>query len=278
MLLMKGERSINRILISTMPRSGTIFFFDFIAALFGFERLVPTFTGGFRPVPPEWDPYKFDRTYLSLKDGQVICAHYHLNQEIRSQLESDELLGIYLYRDPRDVAVSAALYIKYALTHQFLHPLFTKLTEAEAVALMLSGGIIPVNDLPYETDGKGAPYVIYSGMRYYCDISYPWLLPPMVAKIRYEDFTKNPVETLTRSFSMVGVEVSEKDLAVLAKEKNFTSATGGRSIGIEDKTSHFRKGIVGDYKNYFTDLHRAICKLYIGEDLIRLGYEKDYNW
>ena len=275
---MSNGRRIRKILISTLPRSGTVFFFDFMASLFAFEKLDPRFTGGFRPVPPEWNPYEHDRTYLSLKDGQIIAAHYSLNHEIREMLEDDELLGVYLYRDPRDVAVSAALYIKYVLRHHFQHPLFSRFSEAEAISFMLSGGIVSVDDLPYEVTEQRQPYVVFGGMRYFCDIIYPWLLHPKVAKLRYEEFTRYPEETLRRSLELVGVEISREEIEAISKDKNFVVASGGRPIDVEDKTSHFRKGIVGDYQNYFSDLHRSVCRFFIGEDLIRLGYEKDYSW
>jgi len=275
---MVQSRIIKRILISTMPRSASVFFSDFIAALFRFEKLDPTFTGGFCPIPPEWDPYKLDQTYLNLRDGQVIFGHYHLTPEIRILLDDDNLLVFYLHRDPRDMAVSAALYIKYVLTHQFLHPTFSRLSDADAIGLMLSGGIIPVKDLPYDTEGKGAEHVVFDGMKYYINVGYPWLLHPRVAHVRYEDFTKSPAETMSNALELVGVQISKETIQSVAEKKNFKNATGGRCIGVEDKSSHFRKGITGDYKNYFTDYHRALCKLIIGEDLIRLGYENGLNW
>jgi Sulfotransferase domain len=271
-------RTIRKILISTMPRSGTVFTFDFIAALFKFAKLEPKFTGSFWPAPPEWDPYKFDETYLQLDNQQVICAHYHLTKQIRDLLDNDEVLGLHLYRDPRDMAVSAMLYIKHALTPHFLHPLFSRLTEAEALALMIAGGIVPIQDLPYKPLSDKIPYVIYEGLKYYCDTSYPWLLHPKVAKLRFEDFTTNPIQALALALSQVDVSVPEADIALISKEMNFSSASGGRQVGSEDKGSHFRKGMIGNHKNYFSDMHRALCKLCVGTDLIQLGYEKDLDW
>jgi hypothetical protein len=143
---------------------------------------------------------------------------------------------------------------------------------------MISGGIIPIQDLPYDTNGKGSPHVIYEGMQYYCNIGYPWLTHPKVVKLRYEDFTRRTVETLLDAFAQVDIEISEDNIREVSTNHNFANITGGRIIGTEDKSAHFRKGIIGDYKNYFTDQHRAMSKYFIGEDLIRLSYENDYNW
>lgn len=40
----------------------------------------------------------------------------------------------------------------------------------------------------------------------------------------------------------------------------------------------FRKGIVGDWKNFFKPYHVFIVKQYVGDILIKEGYEKDRNW
>lgn len=46
----------------------------------------------------------------------------------------------------------------------------------------------------------------------------------------------------------------------------------------ETLTSDNRKGIVGDWANYFDDRIRAIYRQEAGELLVELGYEKDQNW
>ena len=43
-------------------------------------------------------------------------------------------------------------------------------------------------------------------------------------------------------------------------------------------TGTFREGKIGAWKNYFTPEHKKLFKLYGGEMLIKLGYEKDLNW
>lgn len=58
----------------------------------------------------------------------------------------------------------------------------------------------------------------------------------------------------------------------------FTKATKGRARGIVDATSHYRKGIPGDWKNHFTSEHKAYFKREYNPLLIKLGYEKDANW
>ena len=58
----------------------------------------------------------------------------------------------------------------------------------------------------------------------------------------------------------------------------FECFTGGRQRGQEDITSHERKGISGDWRNYFTDRITRAFKERFGELLIATGYEDDLDW
>lgn len=44
------------------------------------------------------------------------------------------------------------------------------------------------------------------------------------------------------------------------------------------KSSTFRKGEIGDWKNHFTDEHKHLFKKTAGKALIKMGYEKGYEW
>ncbi len=46
----------------------------------------------------------------------------------------------------------------------------------------------------------------------------------------------------------------------------------------KETPGHLRKGKNGDWKNYFSEVHKEIFKEIAGETLIKLGYEKDMNW
>ena len=52
----------------------------------------------------------------------------------------------------------------------------------------------------------------------------------------------------------------------------------GRQPGEEKKTSFFRKGIVGDWRNYFCQRAKKVFDFYAGAYLIKLGYEENHAW
>ncbi len=54
--------------------------------------------------------------------------------------------------------------------------------------------------------------------------------------------------------------------------------TTGRKKGQEAEHSHLRKGVAGDWRNHFTDVHVKQFKSSYPGLLARLGYEADDNW
>ena len=52
----------------------------------------------------------------------------------------------------------------------------------------------------------------------------------------------------------------------------------GRKRGKEDRLAHYRKGVPGDWRNYFDDTIIAKFKDCTSDLVLRLGYEKDVNW
>ena len=52
----------------------------------------------------------------------------------------------------------------------------------------------------------------------------------------------------------------------------FRRWSGGRDKGEEDKTSFFRKGLVGDWKSYFDDASFDVFRKQTGDLLDELGY------
>ena len=61
-------------------------------------------------------------------------------------------------------------------------------------------------------------------------------------------------------------------------DNRFEKKAGGRAHGTENKTSHYRKGVAGDWANHFTPDHVEAFKETFGEGLIAMDYEKDYDW
>ena len=64
----------------------------------------------------------------------------------------------------------------------------------------------------------------------------------------------------------------------MVHDNRFETKTAGRKEGEEDVTSHYRKGVAGDWRNHFTQQHVDEFKKRYGDLLVRLGYEDSADW
>lgn len=99
-----------------------------------------------------------------------------------------------------------------------------------------------------------------------------------VCIIQYEDILKDTQKELIRALEFVGEqEINEDKLLKTINKFSFKTQTN-RKPGEENSKSFLRKGISGDWKNYFTKQSAEVFNKYAGKTLINLGYEKDSSW
>ena len=106
----------------------------------------------------------------------------------------------------------------------------------------------------------------------------PVLLGPNYTEVRYEDLLERPNEEVERLLGFLGADTSEKAVRQAVGSASFEKLSKGRERGQEDPSSFYRKGVAGDWKNYFTGRDKEIYKEEAGGLLIRLGYERDLDW
>jgi hypothetical protein len=93
-----------------------------------------------------------------------------------------------------------------------------------------------------------------------------------VAIVRYEDLTAKPHETLSDLMDKLQVKVEPEVIQRSIELFSFTTLSQ-RQKGVENKTSFYRKGIVGDWKNYFSASDNAYFQEITGALLKTLGYQ-----
>jgi len=102
---------------------------------------------------------------------------------------------------------------------------------------------------------------------------------PNIYMVRYEDLLENTsttLELLLKNFFDIE-EVDKDRLRTVVNKFSFENQTK-RKQGEESTNSFLRKGIQGDWKNYFGEEEKEAFKKYTGDLLIRLGYEKNNDW
>jgi uncharacterized coiled-coil protein SlyX len=105
----------------------------------------------------------------------------------------------------------------------------------------------------------------------------PALLGGNYTEVRYEDLLERPVGEARRLLEFLGADSSEEKTRKCVERAGFERKTN-RKRGQENPSSHFRKGVAGDWKTVFTEEDKRVFKQIAGNLLIELGYEKDNNW
>jgi lipopolysaccharide transport system ATP-binding protein len=96
--------------------------------------------------------------------------------------------------------------------------------------------------------------------------------------LKYEDLLVRDVEILERVLlGHCRLPSTPEHLRAVVLANRF-EAKAGRKPGQEDIRSHQRKGVAGDWRNYFTDKVAKVLKDRYGDLLVAAGYEPDDRW
>lgn len=97
--------------------------------------------------------------------------------------------------------------------------------------------------------------------------------------IKFEDLLERDAELFERVLiDQCELPVARERLRSVVEGARFRNLSGGREPGEEDPGSHWRKGVAGDWRNYFMDPLKERFKELWGDDLIAAGYERDHDW
>lgn len=99
-----------------------------------------------------------------------------------------------------------------------------------------------------------------------------------VVLVKYEDLLSNTVSELSRVLKDIGYDGVEINEIKKSVDKYSFKAQSSRVAGVEQKNSFLRKGVSGDWKNYFSKEARDKFDYYAGDLLISLNYELDRKW
>jgi hypothetical protein len=96
--------------------------------------------------------------------------------------------------------------------------------------------------------------------------------------ISYENMLQNTQEVLTECLSFLSAKTTQKELDYCIEAGNFNKMSKGRKQGEAKHNAHVRKGVSGDWENYFTYEDGKLFNEIAGDTLIKFGYEENENW
>ncbi len=195
----------------------------------------------------------------SLRPRDVASAHLFARPEVVARLTTPAFVPYFIFRDPRDVAVSHVFYVTDMEVKHVHHAYYASLPGFDA---RLKASILGRPDANVEFPDIAARFAPYLG----------WLEQPAVLKIHFEDLVNDRQTALSRILEhflqRCGPLPTPRSLILEALESSINPK----------KSPTFRSGKSGEWKKYFTPQHKSIFKDIAGDLLIRLGYETDLNW
>ena len=225
-----AQQSKAKVLVNGSPKTGTTWMLKMIASLPGYEEI-----GNY---------YGVLQKYHTTQPGFVIHGHDAYTPELKNILLAEGIKVILMMRDPRDQLVSRMFHVKRSTNHAW-HERMKHMDNDEALMLCIEGR----EKLP--------------GMIDMITLTQRWLDANAEALcVRYEQLLGDTVNQFSIVLDYLGVRNNQSLAEVIVERNRFSRLSMGKRIwqnqrrpGQEDTGSHFRKGIVGDWRNYLKPEH-----------------------
>jgi hypothetical protein len=198
----------------------------------------------------------FERPFPS---HRIVTPLYLSFENFRDLPKPAAYRAFFVYRDPRDIVVSA-----YFLRRNTDTRGNTTEDRNFLQAVSLEDGLIYTID---RAERRGT----FDAFRSWSDAASR---DPNVKLIRYEDLTGD------RGFGLIqdlmahcDVAIDPKELRELLDRGSFDRLSGGRRKGEADRSSHYRRGVSGDWAKYFTPRIDERLNEVAGDLVPLFGYE-----
>jgi hypothetical protein len=250
------------VLANSFPKSGTHLLFQLVEGLPGrknYGAFLSSQTSSFQlRERSAQNTCSFIKGFVP---GEIIRGHLYFDQLFADELSKRHAVNYFIYRDPRDVVISEAHYLRDMNRWHRLHPYFARAGSLED-AIMLS-----INGLSPPIDGIDYPDIAARFARY-----QGWLEQANCFAVRYEDLVSNRQQELI-------VQMAEFYAARSGDSFDVKSAAARMSALVAPKKSHtFRSGKKAGWQKEFTSAHRKRFAEVAGDLLVRLGYEQSSVW
>ena len=273
---------------------------------FGHHKAATTFIGQSvvrevcRNIGMRWSivnqPADFDcnLTNYSRKKSIDFLAYVNADDSFVKKIDIP-FIGFHVIRDPRDVIISA--YFSHRNSHSVDG--WPELSDHRAKLRNdnFEEGLLRELDFIFDLMTDGASLHPFKSMAEW-DYTRNNIL-----ELRYEDMVGKSKDFFVELFEFLGLVkprqfeynskiinklfpgkhrklpcIQKSKLDLILDRTSFASVSGGRKLGIEDTTSHYRKGIPGEWKSQFSEKVKEKFKEVYPGLVTSLGYERNENW
>jgi len=254
----------------SFPKSGT-HLLDQI--LFGFSKVAP-FSLRLHSFYAEYEgesgikraPEQAIDWMDSLRLRDIASAHLFARPEAIDRLIKPRFVPYFLFRDPRDVAVSHVFYVTDMEARHVHHDYYASLPDFDLRLKVSILGRPELNTCPEPSRRVEFPNIADRFAPY-----LGWLDHPEMMKIHFEDLVNDRDAALNRIIDhfLARVPLTTPRKTIIDSLESSINPS---------KSPTFRSGKTGEWKKHFTSEHKKIFKYVAGDLLIRLGYEQNNDW
>lgn len=243
-----------------------------------------------------WHPDMFDHNLSEWVAKYQVDFLSYTNADYHCVQQLQGVRGFHVVRDPRDICISA--YFSHLYSHETKN--WPELVEHRRKLKSLSRDAGLMQDMQF----------IANHMEEMDSWDYD---DPNYLQVRMETLTADPYRQFLKIFDFTGIldrrsftarlsliyslsrrlcrlskgrfsidgfagKLPAERLLGIIWQNDFANKSGGRRPGQEDSASHYRKGVPGDWRNYFQEQHIYYFKEHYNSLLLKLGYEETPEW
>ena len=255
-----GDSYIQNILfIAGLPKSGTTWLKKMLTCYPGFQEVMLPGAVSFEQSNQGSHQYQLPKNVFSRFENNLVVMKLHLPGSPNNVriLNTARIKYVILYRDLRDVAVSHYYYVSNSPWHPE-YSCYKHKTVQEGLLYFADTLLCPFEEWirTWSRNHNPVRSIVFT----------------------YEQLLGNTPLTLTQIAEHFDLNYSKNVINAIVESTAFSKLSQGRSRGVENQKSFFRKGESGDWRNHFTDSISKCYKEKVGQFLIDFGYEKDLNW
>jgi adenylylsulfate kinase len=239
--------------VAGLPKSGTTWMSKLLGMIPGYhERAVydPSRLIQFHDISPMVFQLMPNYSY------SIIKSHTKYSPENFSVIRSHLDKFIVMYRDLRDMAISRYFHVLNEDSHRHCR-LYQQISQEDGI--LHSMNIVRRAYVSWVQDWRAMA------------LAYP----EAIIEVRYEEMHADVRGTMNRVLTFLDIHAGDRLLDRMADTQLRAPVDLKKSLARGDTK---RKGIVGDWRNLFTEKHKDHFKEMAGQLLIDLGYEQDMNW
>ncbi len=217
--------------------------------------------------------FHFDLGSIADPASTIVC---YTNADVR-YAGVENLRGWHMVRDPRDIVVSSYF------SHLHSHPTRVYGGADAAPRGRTLRGLAEYRDaLRSVSRSEGLMLELRQrGSQFHRMAEWDYA-QQHILELRMEHVTADPVWAIREITDFVGLYgvrgLEDEQLAEIVAANDYRVHAGGRAPGEEDVTSHYRKGVAGDWKLHFGPEHVAYFQQHYNDLLLQLGYEVSPDW